>query len=135
RAATAAERVRLRRRERPHGPAPEPAQGRAPRRVQEAAGIFARAARGATRRGGDAGGRRNAGGVRAAPAPENVSARGERRKKMPAVSVIIPTRERPHLLRRAVESARAAGENVEVVVVDDASTDETANVCAAIPGI
>ena len=54
---------------------------------------------------------------------------------MPAVSVIIPTRERPHLLRRAVESARAAGEGVEVVVVDDASTDETASVCASIQGI
>jgi hypothetical protein len=54
---------------------------------------------------------------------------------MPAVSVIIPTRERPHLLRRAVESARAAGEDVEVVVVDDASTDETARVCASTPGI
>ena len=54
---------------------------------------------------------------------------------MPAVSVIIPTYDRPRLLRRAVESARSAGESVEVVVVDDASTDETARVCASIRGI
>jgi glycosyltransferase involved in cell wall biosynthesis len=32
-------------------------------------------------------------------------------------------------LPRAVESARAAGGDVEIVVVDDASTDETAEVC------
>src|SRR5437588_12046341 len=55
--------------------------------------------------------------------------------RMPSVSVIIPTHRRPHLLGRAVESARAAGESVEVVVVDDASTDETAEVCASIPNI
>src|ERR1043165_2484920 len=54
---------------------------------------------------------------------------------MHAVSVIITTHERPRMLRRAVESARAAGEAVEVVVVDDASTDETASVCASISGI
>ena len=54
---------------------------------------------------------------------------------MPAVSVIIPTYDRPRLLRRAVESARSAGESVEVVVVDDASTDETAEVCRKLAGI
>jgi glycosyltransferase involved in cell wall biosynthesis len=54
---------------------------------------------------------------------------------MPRVSVIIPTYERPHLLARAVESARAAGTEVEVIVVDDASTDETAAVCRDLPGI
>lgn len=54
---------------------------------------------------------------------------------MPTVSVIIPTRSRPLLLPRAVESARAAGERVEVVVVDDASTDETAEVCRDLEGI
>lgn len=48
---------------------------------------------------------------------------------MPSVSVIIPTYNRPHLLPRAIESAFAAGTDVEVVVVDDASTDETAEVC------
>ena len=48
---------------------------------------------------------------------------------MPAVSVIIPTYSRPNLLPRAVESARAAGTNVEIIVVDDASTDGTAAAC------
>jgi hypothetical protein len=53
----------------------------------------------------------------------------------PAVSVVIPTHSRPDLLPRAVESAFAAGTNVEVVVVDDASTDETAKVCQSLEGI
>ena len=54
---------------------------------------------------------------------------------MSKVSVIIPTHSRPHLLPRAVESARAAGTDVEVIVVDDASTDRTAQVCRELPGI
>jgi len=54
---------------------------------------------------------------------------------MPAISVIIPTHSRPHLLTRAVESARAAGTRVEIIVVDDASTDETAAVCKSLTGI
>jgi glycosyltransferase involved in cell wall biosynthesis len=54
---------------------------------------------------------------------------------MPAVSIIIPTHSRPHLLPRAVESAQAAGTSVEVIVVDDASTDETAAVCRELKGI
>ena len=54
---------------------------------------------------------------------------------MPRVSIIIPTFDRPHLLPRAVESARRAGDEVEVIVVDDASTDSTASVCADLPGI
>jgi glycosyltransferase involved in cell wall biosynthesis len=45
------------------------------------------------------------------------------------VSVIIPTYDRPTLLPRAVESARAAGANVEIVVVDDGSKDDTRRVC------
>jgi hypothetical protein len=36
---------------------------------------------------------------------------------------------------RAVESAKLAGRDVEVVVVDDASTDGTAEVCRALEGI
>jgi glycosyltransferase involved in cell wall biosynthesis len=54
---------------------------------------------------------------------------------MPGVSIIIATHDRPHLLPRAVNSARAAGTNVEVIVVDDASTDETAAVCRDLTGI
>jgi len=50
-------------------------------------------------------------------------------------SIIITTHHRPHLLPRAVESARAAGTGVEIVVVDDASTDETAEVCKNLAGI
>ena len=54
---------------------------------------------------------------------------------MPEVSIIITTHARPRLLPRAVESARAAGPGVEVIVVDDASTDETAEVCRGLEGI
>jgi glycosyltransferase involved in cell wall biosynthesis len=54
---------------------------------------------------------------------------------MPSVSIIIPTCNRPQLLPRAVESARAAGTDVEIIVVDDASHDETAAVCARLSGI
>lgn len=54
---------------------------------------------------------------------------------MPAVSLIITTFDRPHLIARAVESARRAGTDVEVIVVDDASSDSTAVVCATLQGI
>ena len=54
---------------------------------------------------------------------------------MPRVSLIIPTFDRPHMLPRCVESARAAGASVEIIVVDDASTDETAEVCRGLGGI
>lgn len=54
---------------------------------------------------------------------------------MGKVSLIIPTFDRPHLLPRAVESALRAGRDVEVIVVDDASRDRTAGVCAALGGI
>src|SRR5262249_47587269 len=46
-----------------------------------------------------------------------------------------PTHNRPDLLPRAVQSAWGAGRNVEVIVVDDASKDETAEVCRSIDGI
>ncbi|MEO8436674.1 MAG: glycosyltransferase family 2 protein [Pyrinomonadaceae bacterium] len=54
---------------------------------------------------------------------------------MPTVSIIIATHSRPHLLPRAVESARRAGTDVEIIVVDDASTDETAEVCRNFFGV
>lgn len=44
----------------------------------------------------------------------------------PLVSVVLPTRNRVELLRRAVESVRAQSEqSLELIVVDDASSDET----------
>jgi len=54
---------------------------------------------------------------------------------MPSVSIIIPTYNRPDLLPRAVNSARAAGADVEIIVVDDGSQDETAAVCRKLAGI
>ena len=54
---------------------------------------------------------------------------------MPLTSIIIPTHDRPDLLQRAVESARKAGTNIEIVVVDDGSTDGTSVVCASLPDI
>lgn len=50
---------------------------------------------------------------------------------MTKVSIIIATRNRCAILPRAVESARRAGTNVEIIVVDDASDDRTQDVCEA----
>jgi glycosyltransferase involved in cell wall biosynthesis len=54
---------------------------------------------------------------------------------MSTISLIITTYNRPHLLPRAVKSALRAGTDVEVVVVDDGSIDETATVCKSLDGI
>lgn len=54
---------------------------------------------------------------------------------MTRVSIIITTYSRPSLIGRAVESALCAGSNVEVIVVDDGSTDATADVCSGFEGI
>src|SRR6185503_15732364 len=51
---------------------------------------------------------------------------------MPRTSVIIATRNRCTLLPRAVDSARDAGNDLEIVIVDDASEDQTADVCAKL---
>jgi hypothetical protein len=48
---------------------------------------------------------------------------------MPKVSIIIATRNRCSLLPRAVESARGASCDAQIVVVDDASEDQTPEVC------
>ena len=54
---------------------------------------------------------------------------------MPQVSVIIATHNRAHLLPEAIASARNAGRDVEIVVVDDASADETRVVCEKLSDI
>lgn len=54
---------------------------------------------------------------------------------MTRASIIIATHNRPNLVPRAVQSARDAGTDVEIVVVDDASSDETAQVCQSLSGI
>lgn len=54
---------------------------------------------------------------------------------MPKVSVIIATRNRCSFLPRAVESARAASSNAEIIVVDDSSEDQTQEVCNAWPDV
>src|SRR5215212_3922946 len=54
---------------------------------------------------------------------------------MAQASIIIATRNRCLLLPRAIESARRAGTDVEIVVVDDASEDRTEEVCRAFEGI
>ena len=46
-----------------------------------------------------------------------------------AISVIIPTHNRVAMLRRAIESAKLAATDLEIIVVDDASTDDTQSVC------
>lgn len=53
----------------------------------------------------------------------------------PRASIIITTHNRPARLRRAIASALAAAKDTEVIVVDDASADETAQACAGIKGI
>jgi len=50
---------------------------------------------------------------------------------MPKVSLIIATHNRCTSLPRSIESARNAGSEVEIVVVDDASHDQTTEVCNA----
>lgn len=54
---------------------------------------------------------------------------------MAKVSIIIPTYNRAAMLPRAIESAKNAGGNPEVIVVDNGSTDETPEVCRTISGI
>lgn len=54
---------------------------------------------------------------------------------MAKASIIITTHNRPHCLPRAVASAQEAGEDVEIVVVDDGSVDETAELCSNLGDI
>ena len=54
---------------------------------------------------------------------------------MSLTSIIITTHDRPQLLKQAVESARLTGKDIEIIVVDDASTDETRSLCRTLSGI
>ncbi len=54
---------------------------------------------------------------------------------MSKVSVVITTYNRSRLLPRAIESAQSAAADLEVIVVDDCSSDDTPDVCANISGI
>lgn len=55
--------------------------------------------------------------------------------RRPLVSICIPTRNREVMIRRALDSALAQDyENIEVVVVDDGSTDGTAGILAEYAG-
>lgn len=54
---------------------------------------------------------------------------------MPEVSIVIPTFNRAGWLADTVKSARAACADAEIIVVDDASTDETPEICASLEGI
>ncbi|MFN8641041.1 MAG: glycosyltransferase family A protein [Candidatus Binatia bacterium] len=51
----------------------------------------------------------------------------------PAISVIMPTRDRAHYLREAIDSVLAQRRaDLELLVVDDGSTDATPAVLAAV---
>lgn len=54
---------------------------------------------------------------------------------MPLLSVVIPTRNRAAMLAATVDSVRAGGLDPEIIVVDDASTDDTVEVCAGLSGV
>src|SRR5215472_9662532 len=55
---------------------------------------------------------------------------------MPLLSVVLPTRNRPRLLARAAASVLAQDVgSLELVVVDDASTDDTPDVLDRLTGL
>lgn len=53
----------------------------------------------------------------------------------PRVSIVIPCYNHARFLAEAIESACMQGEDVEVVVVDDGSTDDSAKVAASHPAV
>lgn len=58
------------------------------------------------------------------------------KSSMPAVSVIVPSYNRAHLLGRALRSvARQTYKDFEVIVVDDGSTDDTEGVVKEFPSL
>ncbi len=54
---------------------------------------------------------------------------------MPSVTVVIPTYNRVTFLPAAVESAKHADSDLEIIVVADASTDDTLEVCRRLTGV
>jgi glycosyltransferase involved in cell wall biosynthesis len=57
-------------------------------------------------------------------------------ERSPVISVIIPCYNQGRFLRDALDSVgRATTQSVEVIVVDDGSTDDTAKVAAGAPGV
>jgi glycosyltransferase involved in cell wall biosynthesis len=54
---------------------------------------------------------------------------------VPDVTIVITTYNRARLLPRAIESAQSAASDLEVIVVDDCSSDDTSDVCRKISGI
>lgn len=54
---------------------------------------------------------------------------------MPKASIIITTHNRSSFVIQAINSAKNSGDDVEVIVVDDASTDNTQEICNSISGI
>jgi glycosyltransferase involved in cell wall biosynthesis len=54
---------------------------------------------------------------------------------MPRASIIIATHNRPDLISRAVQSAGSSAADVEILVVDDASSEQTAQICKALSNI
>lgn len=64
---------------------------------------------------------------------EEARPRRERARETPRVSVVLPTRNRAEYVERAIDSALGQTvREVEVIVVDDASTDDTADVLAPL---
>jgi glycosyltransferase involved in cell wall biosynthesis len=56
-------------------------------------------------------------------------------EKQPLLSVLIPTYNRAHYIREAIDSVLAQEyDNLEIIVVDDGSTDDTQNVVERIVG-
>lgn len=53
----------------------------------------------------------------------------------PALSVVIPVHDGARTLARSIESVLAQGEPVEILVVDDASTDGSAAIAARYPEV
>jgi cellulose synthase/poly-beta-1,6-N-acetylglucosamine synthase-like glycosyltransferase len=65
--------------------------------------------------------------------PPSADSNGDGRRTLPPVSVLIPARDEERSIAAAVESVLASsGVEVEVIVLDDVSTDRTAEIVGAI---